>query len=253
MSAALEAGFADPVLRRPGGVPQRDDGAWRGRARSAASRPCCRRRAAWRRPPPALALALCDHETPLWLDPRARRRSARSPAFLRFHTGAPIVANAGPARFALLVDASRRCRRLETFAQGTAGISRPLDDAGHCGRAPRRGRGWRCRARASHGETRFAAGPLPRRLRRAARRQPRALPPRRRHRLRLRRPPRRAAALHPRRSLRRPEPCMSPSRAARRPSTTPTRCSPTRAGATGRAGDLARRRSTSSSRSPSTA
>ncbi len=51
----------------------------------------------------ALVLALCDYETPLWLDPVLARVPAVA-AFLRFHTGAPIVEEAREARFALIAE-----------------------------------------------------------------------------------------------------------------------------------------------------
>ncbi len=46
----------------------------------------------------ALALALCDFETPIWLDPSLSQGDARD--YLRFHTGAPIVEAAERAAFA---------------------------------------------------------------------------------------------------------------------------------------------------------
>ena len=51
----------------------------------------------------ALALALCDYETPLWLDAELAAVPEVA-AFLRFHTGAPIVAEPGTARFAIISD-----------------------------------------------------------------------------------------------------------------------------------------------------
>ncbi|MDQ0348260.1 phosphonate C-P lyase system protein PhnH [Ancylobacter vacuolatus] len=51
----------------------------------------------------ALVLALCDYETPLWLDP-ALARVPEVAAFLRFHTGAPVVEDAAEARFALIAE-----------------------------------------------------------------------------------------------------------------------------------------------------
>lgn len=65
----------------------------------------------------ALALALCDYETPLWLDPVL----AGAPAvadFLRFHTGAPIVAEAREARFALIAEPADMPDFFD-FAQGS--------------------------------------------------------------------------------------------------------------------------------------
>ncbi|HEY9211351.1 MAG TPA: phosphonate C-P lyase system protein PhnH [Ancylobacter sp.] len=51
----------------------------------------------------ALALALCDYETPLWLD-AGLSSVPEVAAFLRFHTGAPIVNAPGTARFAIISD-----------------------------------------------------------------------------------------------------------------------------------------------------
>ncbi|QIB32811.1 phosphonate C-P lyase system protein PhnH [Ancylobacter pratisalsi] len=49
----------------------------------------------------ALALALCDFETPLWLDAPLAEEPAVA-EFLRFHTGAPIVDAPADARFAIV-------------------------------------------------------------------------------------------------------------------------------------------------------
>jgi alpha-D-ribose 1-methylphosphonate 5-triphosphate synthase subunit PhnH len=65
----------------------------------------------------AVALALADFETPMWLD----EKLAAAPAvtdFLRFHTGAPIVADAAKAFFALIGDGAE-VLPFERFAQGT--------------------------------------------------------------------------------------------------------------------------------------
>lgn len=45
----------------------------------------------------AIALTLCDFQTPLWLSPRLR--NARVMQYLRFHSGAPIGAEAEAAQF----------------------------------------------------------------------------------------------------------------------------------------------------------
>jgi alpha-D-ribose 1-methylphosphonate 5-triphosphate synthase subunit PhnH len=65
----------------------------------------------------ALALALCDYETPLWLDaPLAAVPEVA--AFLRFHTGATIVAEPAEARFAIIADPAGLIG-FENFAQGS--------------------------------------------------------------------------------------------------------------------------------------
>lgn len=64
----------------------------------------------------AIALALADYETPLWLDaPLAAAPEVR--AFLRFHTGAPVVDDPASARFALIGD-PERLPDFSLFAQG---------------------------------------------------------------------------------------------------------------------------------------
>ena len=51
----------------------------------------------------AIALALFDHDTPVWLDPGLAAVSGVA-SWLRFHTGAPIVAKPKLAAFALISD-----------------------------------------------------------------------------------------------------------------------------------------------------
>jgi alpha-D-ribose 1-methylphosphonate 5-triphosphate synthase subunit PhnH len=50
----------------------------------------------------AIALALLDFETPVWLD--AAAATAEAVAHLRFHCGCPIVADPARARFAIIAD-----------------------------------------------------------------------------------------------------------------------------------------------------
>ena len=50
----------------------------------------------------AVALALLDLETPLWLD--AEARTAETEAHLRFHCGCPIADDPARARFAIIAD-----------------------------------------------------------------------------------------------------------------------------------------------------
>ncbi|MDQ0394673.1 phosphonate C-P lyase system protein PhnH [Labrys monachus] len=65
----------------------------------------------------AVALALADHEAPLWLDaalaaePAVRR-------YLAFHTGARFVADPADAAFALIAEA-RHCPAFAVFAAGS--------------------------------------------------------------------------------------------------------------------------------------
>ncbi|WP_375451321.1 phosphonate C-P lyase system protein PhnH [uncultured Devosia sp.] len=46
----------------------------------------------------AVALTLCDHDTPLWLDPSFANDDVL--AWLRFHTGAPVTSARAEAKFA---------------------------------------------------------------------------------------------------------------------------------------------------------
>jgi len=68
-------------------------------------------------PAAALLLALCDFETPVWLDP-VLVDGGDVAAFLRFHTGARPVPSPAEAAFAVVADAARM-PALKTFAQGT--------------------------------------------------------------------------------------------------------------------------------------
>ncbi|MGU3495775.1 phosphonate C-P lyase system protein PhnH [Xanthobacteraceae bacterium A53D] len=65
----------------------------------------------------ACALALCDYETPIWLDP-ALARHADVRDFLRFHTGAPLTEEPDAARFALVRE-PKNLLPFTAFAQGT--------------------------------------------------------------------------------------------------------------------------------------
>jgi alpha-D-ribose 1-methylphosphonate 5-triphosphate synthase subunit PhnH len=65
----------------------------------------------------ALALALADADAPLWLDAKLAG-SAAITGYLRFHTGARLVADPEEAAFALISDAAAT-PAFDTFAQGT--------------------------------------------------------------------------------------------------------------------------------------
>jgi alpha-D-ribose 1-methylphosphonate 5-triphosphate synthase subunit PhnH len=65
----------------------------------------------------AVALTLCDHDTPLWLDaPLAASEAVR--AYLAFHSGAPCTDRPADAAFALVTNAVP-LTGLGDFAQGT--------------------------------------------------------------------------------------------------------------------------------------
>jgi alpha-D-ribose 1-methylphosphonate 5-triphosphate synthase subunit PhnH len=65
----------------------------------------------------AIALTLFDHDTPVWLD---RKMSATRDVgkWLRFHTGAPVVADPSSCSFAL-IDEGGALPALDRFAFGT--------------------------------------------------------------------------------------------------------------------------------------
>jgi alpha-D-ribose 1-methylphosphonate 5-triphosphate synthase subunit PhnH len=65
----------------------------------------------------AVALALADHEAPLWLDAPLVAAPAVT-KWLRFHTGAPVTDDPAAAAFALVADPPR-CPPPAAFAQGT--------------------------------------------------------------------------------------------------------------------------------------
>ncbi|MEP4768847.1 MAG: phosphonate C-P lyase system protein PhnH [Roseibium sp.] len=65
----------------------------------------------------AIALTLFDYDTPVWLD-KALMQSDSVKAFLRFHTGAPIVSEPVDATFALVSD-PEHLGSLASFNQGS--------------------------------------------------------------------------------------------------------------------------------------
>ncbi|MFQ3623222.1 MAG: phosphonate C-P lyase system protein PhnH [Acetobacteraceae bacterium] len=95
MRHALLPGFADPA---------RQAQACFRRLLEATARPGTIVRLDAPAPPPlppaaaALALTLCDADTPVWLEPRLATGEVR--AWLRFHSGCPIVADEAEAGFA---------------------------------------------------------------------------------------------------------------------------------------------------------
>lgn len=76
-------------------------------------------------PPPSLgrgmaavALALVDYESPVWLD-ASLAAVPEVAQWLRFHTGAPLTTHRSEAAFALVIDAGA-LPSLDSFALGTA-------------------------------------------------------------------------------------------------------------------------------------
>ena len=113
---ALGGGFADPVMEAQATFRALMD---------AMARPgtICPLAAAVSPPAPlppvaaAVALALCDHDTPLWLDP-ALSAGETVRTWLAFHCGAPLTATPAEAMFALVVEPAR-LPDLALFGQGT--------------------------------------------------------------------------------------------------------------------------------------
>ncbi|MGJ5178329.1 phosphonate C-P lyase system protein PhnH [Bradyrhizobium oligotrophicum] len=117
VASELQGGFADATraaqstfrlvmeaMARPGSVRQID---------VAIGRPSSLMPAA-----AAIALALFDHDTPIWLDAHLSR-AADVGAWLKFHTGAPVVSDPARASFAL-VSVPDGLPDLTAFALGTA-------------------------------------------------------------------------------------------------------------------------------------
>ncbi|MGC2778834.1 MAG: phosphonate C-P lyase system protein PhnH [Bradyrhizobium sp.] len=113
----LQPGFADKVLAaqstfrtvmeataRPGSVRQIEGDAGRPSSLTPAAA--------------AIALTLFDHDTPVWLDARLSRAPDVG-AWLKFHTGAPIVSDPALASFALVAEPAG-LPDLHAFALGTA-------------------------------------------------------------------------------------------------------------------------------------
>ncbi|MDX8437087.1 phosphonate C-P lyase system protein PhnH [Mesorhizobium abyssinicae] len=113
---AIEGGFADPVLNaqtvfravmdamaRPGSVQPLPGLARPPAPLSATSG--------------AVALALCDNDTPLWLDP-ALQAEAPVRSWLGFHTGAPLANTPADAHFAIIARPAEMMA-LDGFSQGT--------------------------------------------------------------------------------------------------------------------------------------
>ena len=114
--AELPAGFADKVLSaqmtfrsvmdamaRPGSVQ---------RIAAVAGTPALMMRGT-----AAIALTLFDHDTPLWLDPIMSETSDVA-KWLKFHTGAPVIADPSVCSFALIGDGDA-LPALERFAFGS--------------------------------------------------------------------------------------------------------------------------------------
>jgi len=115
MSTAIQGGFRSPVF---------DSQSVFRAVMDAMARPGSRRRVATLTAPPepmshlagAVALALCDHDTPVWLDRHLSTPLVRE--WLGFHSGAAVTPIATEAHFAFAAAADDLVA-LESFAQGS--------------------------------------------------------------------------------------------------------------------------------------
>ena len=107
----------------------------------------------------ALMLTLADHETQVWLDP-ALAASAEVAAYLRFHTGARLVADAAMAAFAVVSDPG--CLpSLESLSIGTLDYpDRSTTLIVQVGTLDS-GAGWQLAGPGVDGAVRLAVAPLP--------------------------------------------------------------------------------------------
>ncbi|QPC90815.1 phosphonate C-P lyase system protein PhnH [Mesorhizobium sp. INR15] len=113
---AIDGGFADPVFNAQTVFRAVMDAM----ARPGTVQPL----PAFARPPApltatagAIALALCDNDTPLWLDP-ALQAAAAVKTWLGFHSGAPMANTPADAHFALIASPAEMMA-LDGFSQGT--------------------------------------------------------------------------------------------------------------------------------------
>ena len=107
----------------------------------------------------AVALALADHEAPLWLDP-VLAEAPDVATFLRFHTGAPITTDPAAASFAL-VAAPAACPSHAAFAQGTPDYPDRSTTLVLALDRLEAGRGLRLEGPGIDGRRRLTAAPLP--------------------------------------------------------------------------------------------
>ncbi|MBZ9673042.1 phosphonate C-P lyase system protein PhnH [Mesorhizobium sp. ES1-3] len=113
---SIEGGFADPVFNAQAVFRALMDAM----ARPGSVQPL----PALARPPAplsatsgAIALALCDNDTPLWLDP-ALHASVAISSWLGFHTGAPLANTSADAHFAFIAMPAEMMA-IDGFSQGT--------------------------------------------------------------------------------------------------------------------------------------
>jgi alpha-D-ribose 1-methylphosphonate 5-triphosphate synthase subunit PhnH len=110
----------------------------------------------------AIALALADHEAPLWIDAELAAVSAVA-EFLRFHTGAALVSDPAEAAFALVSDAASHLP-VERFAFGTAEYPDRSTTLVFAASGLSEGEGWALEGPGIPERQRFQASPWPRDL-----------------------------------------------------------------------------------------
>ena len=156
--AALVAGFADPV---------REAQAVFRAVMMALARPGTLRAIMPPPPPPApldaglaaIAMALCDFETRVWLDAPLAASDAVT-GYLRFQTGAPLTEDPAAAAFALVSDPST-LTGLAGFAQGTPDYPDRSTTLVMAVPSLAEGAGWTLRGPGIDGKARLAVGGLP--------------------------------------------------------------------------------------------
>jgi alpha-D-ribose 1-methylphosphonate 5-triphosphate synthase subunit PhnH len=107
----------------------------------------------------AVALALCDHDTPVWLDGGLRRNDEVA-QWLRFHCGCPLVENPRDAAFAFASDIET-LPPFETFGLGTAEYPDRSTTIVLQVESFERGTSLALEGPGIRGRTPFCAGPLP--------------------------------------------------------------------------------------------
>ena len=114
--AELPAGFADKVLSAQSTFRSVMDAMARpGSVQRIAAVSCAPSQ--MMRGTAAIALTLFDHDTPVWLDP-AMSGTSDVTKWLKFHTGAPVIADSQVCSFALIGDAAA-LPALDRFAFGS--------------------------------------------------------------------------------------------------------------------------------------
>lgn len=152
----LAAGFVDPVaeaqgvfhavmraLSRPGSLQELDVAL----------------RAPLRADMAGVALALCDHETPVWLDPALPRGEATA-GYLAFHAGCPLTTERQAAAFAFVAEAGN-LPSFDDFALGSDAYPDRSTTVVAAVAGFERGRSWRATGPGIDGTIAFTVDGLP--------------------------------------------------------------------------------------------